>query len=99
MTKGAWIGVGIGAVIVLVGVVLGLFTEVTLPNGVGCGAAWSGDDTALLFRDYKELCSDARSSKGLVAAVVAGVGALVVTVSVLIGFLAPRRNVTSPSGS
>jgi hypothetical protein len=99
MTKGAWIGVAVGAVVVLVGVALGALTAVTLPNGVNCGSAWSGDDTALFFRDYMEMCSDARSSKGTIAAVIAGVGAVIVAVSVLIGFLAPRRQVTSPSGS
>jgi hypothetical protein len=99
MTKGAWIGAAVGAVIVLVGVALGAFTQVTLPSGIKCGPAWSGDDTALLFRDYKELCADARNSKGIVAAVVAAAGVIVVIVSVLIGLLTPRRSVTSPSGS
>lgn len=98
MTKGAWIGVAVGATIALVGIALGAFTTVTLSNGVNCGSAWGGNDAALIFRDYKDMCADARSTKGIVAAVIAGLGVLVVALSVLIGFIAPRK-VTTPSGS
>lgn len=99
MTKGAWIAVAVGGTIALVGVALGAFTDVALVNGVKCGPAWTGGDSTLLFREYMEMCSDARTSRGILAAVVAGIGVLVV-VAVLIGFLAPKRSeITSPSGS
>lgn len=89
MTKRHWVVVGIGIAVVVVGVGFGI-SAVALPNGISCGGAWSSNYVPY----YASECSDARSSKGMVAAVVVGVGALIAAAGAVAAYLAPSKAAT-----
>jgi hypothetical protein len=92
MTKRHWVVVGIGLAVVVVGVGLGI-SAVALPNGVSCGGAWSSSYVPY----YASECSDARSGKGMVAAVVVGVGVLIAAAGAVSAYLTPAKASTVPT--
>lgn len=96
MTRQSWIVFGVGAALVLIGVIVGFGFPVHLgsSSGLSCGSPWSGTDMWAHPASIQKQCSDARQTPGIIAAVVAGLGVLIAGAS----FLLPRR-VTSPSNS
>lgn len=88
MTKRHWTVVAIGATIAVVGIALG-YSSVSLANGISCGTAWSTHYVPY----FSEECSDARSSKGMIAAVVAIVGLLVAAAGALSAYLSKPASV------
>lgn len=96
MTKQSWIVFGVGAALVLVGVIVGFGLPVNLGSsaGVSCGSPWSGADLWAYPALIQKQCSDARQAPGIIAGVVAVLGVLIAAGS----FLLPRK-VKTPSGS
>ena len=86
MTKRHWVVVGIGLTVVVVGVFLGI-SAVTLPSGVSCGGAWSSNYVPYFASE----CSEARSGKGLVAAMVVGVGVLIAAAGAISAYLTTAK--------
>lgn len=90
MTKRHWVVVGIGLAVVVVGIGLGL-SPVTLDSyRIQCGSAWS----TRYVPYFAEECSDARSGKGMVAAVVVGVGVLIAAAGSVSAYLTPSKAAT-----
>jgi hypothetical protein len=83
MTKRHWVVVAVGVTIAVVGIGLGMSAVTLSSYRVSCGSAWSTSYVPY----FSEECSDARSTKGLIAVVITVAGLLVAAASVVSAYL------------
>ena len=70
---------GVGASLIMVGLIVGFGMPVRLGSGSGvnCGPAWNGVDLWAYTLFVQKECSDARQTTGIIAGVIAGLGVLI----------------------